>query len=184
MSNDSNIPDDRHCFRIMEQWNMLPHIRRHSIMVSRVALCIAEALNASGADFNLAEIQAASLLHDITKTKSIQSGENHAVSGARLIAGLGYPEIADIILQHINPHDGGEHITAGEIVSYADKRVLHEEVVNLDARFAYLLERYGKSTDALRRIDDSRRRAQAIEEKIIAHITLPGFNIHCLPLEA
>lgn len=178
----STIPDEKQCRRIMDQWDMLPHIRRHSIMVCRVALAIARSLNKSGVRCNIDEIRAAALLHDITKTKSLETGENHALTGSQLVARLGYPRIADIILQHIHPDDGGADITSEEIVSYADKRVLHETVVSLDTRFAYLTERYGKDKYSLQRIDASRGRTRSIEEKITALITLPGFDIHRLQL--
>ncbi len=63
-------------------------------------------------------------------------------------------------------------ITAAELVSYADKRVLHERVVPLNERFAYLKIRYGRSPQDMRRIDAALRRAEHIERRIAAQ--LPG----------
>lgn len=151
---------------------MLPHILQHSLTVSRVAVLLARTLNSHGGGYNLAEIEAASLLHDITKTRSLSSGENHSLTGAAAVAQLGYPGVADIIRQHVTPDSGGNSITAAEVVSYADKRVLHDRVVSLAERFAYLKERYGRSPRDIHRIDCARQRTERIEQRIAA--LLPG----------
>jgi uncharacterized protein len=160
-------PSRKMCLELMDRCGMLPHIRLHSLAVCRIACAIAVELNRTGLRYDRDEIEAAALLHDITKTRSIITGENHAGTGSALLRDLGYARIAGIVAEHINPRDGGAALTPAEIVSYADKRILHTRIVSLDERFAYLYDRYGRSAEALRRIDATRARADAIEQKIL-----------------
>jgi len=139
-------------------------------MVCRLALHIARALINAGADLNIEEIEAAALLHDITKTRSLETGENHALTGGKLLRELGYERIAKIVEEHIHPGRGGSAVTAEEIVSYADKRVLHDSVVSLDERFDYLVNRYGCNALALDRIRAAKLRAEEIEKKLLSKV--------------
>ena len=164
-----SVPTRQECLRLMESYGMLPNIRAHSITVCRFALAIAQAVDQTGSNFNLAAIEAACLLHDITKTRSLETGENHAHTGAELVRELGYTLIAGMVQEHVTPADhSGEDITAGELISYADKRVLHDRVVSLEERFCYLYERYGRDEHAVQRISRARIRTQQIEDKLRA----------------
>ena len=166
------VPDRRTCLEIIAASDMMPHIRQHSLAVCRVAVTLARCLNEHEGHYDIAEIEAAALLHDITKTRSLSTGENHSLSGAATVAAWGYHGVADIIRQHVTPDSRGGSISAAEIVSYADKRVLHDRVVPLHERFAYLKTRYGKSPDDMRRIDAARERTEMIEQRIAG--MLPG----------
>ena len=44
----SSIPDIAECFRLMEEYRMLPNIRRHSVVVARVAGEIVEGFKENG----------------------------------------------------------------------------------------------------------------------------------------
>jgi uncharacterized protein len=156
----------------MEAHGMLPNIRAHSITVCRFAVALAQAANDGGCDFDLRAIEAAALLHDITKTRSLETGENHARTGACLLRELGYASVADMVEEHVTPTDHGGELTAGELLSYADKRVLHDRVVSIDERFGYLYERYGRDEHAVERISRARIRTQEIEGKL--HALLNG----------
>ena len=46
-------------------------------------------------------VMAGALLHDITKTKSIQTRENHALTGQELLENLGYARIGKIVGCHV-----------------------------------------------------------------------------------
>jgi len=99
-------------------------------------------------------IRAAALLHDITKTRSFQTLEDHAETGARLVADLGYPEVGRIIGQHVRleSYPPARTPSEAEIVNYADKRVLHDRIVSLDERMGYILKKYGDAPDDLSRL--------------------------------
>jgi uncharacterized protein len=175
-----SIPSRQECLRLMEAYDMLPNIKEHSITVCRFALALAQAANQAGSTFNLAAIEAAALLHDITKTRSLETDENHARTGADLLQELGYAPIAGMVLEHVTPADhGGGDITAGELISYADKRVLHDRIVSLDERFSYLYERYGRDELAVQRINRGRIRTRQIEDKLRALLNGSAQAIIC-----
>ena len=133
----------------MLQTGMLENIMTHSLQVCRVATWIGEQLNRQGAAINIDLVKAGALLHDITKTRSIQTGEIHSATGAEYLVGLGYPEVSDIVRQHVKLDlylDGGQ-LSEAEIVNYSDKRVLHDRIVSLNERMDYILERYGRALE-------------------------------------
>ena len=148
---------------------MMDHIAAHSIRVCQVASVISGKLRDGGISLNPDLITAAALLHDITKTRSFQTKENHAQTGEQYLRDLGYPEVGDIVGQHVQlktyADDGLP--TEAEIVNYADKRVLHDKVVSLNERMSYILERYGGGGDRLfERIEWLWERTVALEYKL------------------
>ena len=169
-------PDRATCLALMRRYGMLRNIRAHSLMVCQVALSIARDLAAAGIVLDLCVIEAAALLHDITKTRSLTTGERHAETGAQLLAQLGYFQVARVVRFHVQPPPVGKCITAEEIVSYADKRVLHDRIVSLDERFAYLRQRYGTTPAAQKRIACSWDRTRETEtniKRVLADTTFP-----------
>ncbi|GAB4338305.1 MAG: HDIG domain-containing protein [Desulfobulbaceae bacterium] len=172
------MPDTAECFRLMEEFGMLPNIRRHSIVVARVALLLVDGLHAHGAtppDRSLAA--AGALLHDIAKTPCLRDRCDHAAEGARICEELGYPEVAAIVRDHVilrehDPVRRGQGIFTGEeIIYYADKRVRHEEVVSLDERLAYILEQYGNGDPRLfELIRANFRQCEELEKALFAFL--------------
>jgi uncharacterized protein len=132
----------------MHTMKMMDHIAIHSLQVCRIALLLSNSLEA---DLNPDLIQAASLLHDITKTRGIQTHENHAQTGKQFLIDLGYQEVGDIVGQHVllDEYSVSHTPTEAEIVNYADKRVVHDKVATLAQRMEYVMQRYG--TDLHRR---------------------------------
>ncbi|MDP1992520.1 MAG: HDIG domain-containing protein, partial [Syntrophales bacterium] len=94
-----HIPSEEHCRRIIAELGMLENIVAHSLQVCRVSLLLTDQLSLPGLNREL--IRAAALLHDVTKTRSFNTGEDHAETGARLLMDLGYPEVAGIVGQHV-----------------------------------------------------------------------------------
>jgi len=170
------IPTRKECLEIISRYEMPPHILRHSRLVTKVALLIAVRLNRAGQDLDLALIEAGALLHDITKGASIETQENHARTGGELLASLGYPAVANIIRQHVNldPDVGTSgDVVEEEIVNYADKRVKHEEIVDLAERFRDIEERYASRIPGLRsRLRVGFVRMEAVERKIFAPLNI------------
>ena len=147
-ANHINIPSEEACRRIISDMGMLNNIVAHSKQVCSVSLFLADHLGTIGLNREL--IQAAALLHDITKTRSLHTSENHAETGAQLLKDLGYPEVADIIGQHVrlNCYDFVSGTpTDAQIVNYSDKRVLHDKIVPLNDRMGYILEKYGNTQE-------------------------------------
>jgi uncharacterized protein len=171
-----NIPDPAACAALMEQHGMLANIRAHSLMVARIAELLAHELQkTSSQPPDLQLCVSGALLHDIAKTPCLSSGCNHAKAGAELCRCLGFPEIAKIVAGHVVlPDFSPERYAAGifspvEIVYYADKRVLHDQIVSLPERLDYILERYsGGDTCKQEGIRDNFRKCNVLEEKLFS----------------
>ena len=150
----------------------MDHILVHSKQVCRVAMCLATHLKGDSVGTNLRLVQAAALLHDITKTRSFKTGENHASTGAELLSGLGYPDVGNIIRQHVrlDSYSESEIPNEAEIVNYADKRVLHDKIVKLEQRKAYIYERYGKSSEDRKRLERLWKNTVALEQRLFRYL--------------
>lgn len=143
------IPGMDDCIQMMAGMQMPAHIQDHSHLVCRVAVYLTDELAVAGVTLNRPLVVASSLLHDITKPRSFETRENHAQTGGEYLTGLGFPEVGDIVRQHIVLD---EYIVRGapieaEVINYADKRVLHDRIVPLDDRMAYILARYAHTVD-------------------------------------
>ncbi|MDD5712018.1 MAG: HDIG domain-containing protein [Smithellaceae bacterium] len=151
----------------MVRYEMLPNIIAHSRQVMRVALAITDNLK-NGTAVNREIIQAAALLHDITKTRSLQTKEPHDQSGAQLLRELGFARLGDIVEQHVilKTFDPVEKLEEREIINYADKRVMHDQVVSLSERVEDLIKRYGLTDEIIVLIRRNESQAFEVERKI------------------
>ena len=159
---------------------MLPHIREHSFRVMEVARFLGEALAEAGFDLHLPLVTAGALLHDLGKTACLGTLNNHAELGAGILEELGYPQVAQVVREHVYI-DGSirdpRPLREAEVVNYADKRVLHEAVVTLAARFADLKVRYGRTPEALARIQATEIRTRALEDRLFAPLRLTPLDL-------
>jgi putative nucleotidyltransferase with HDIG domain len=186
MAEKQSIPSRRECLALMAEQGMWRNIVRHSLLVERVARSVAEALLAAGEMLNVAEVSAGALLHDITKTRSIQTRENHARSGQELLKELGYARIGTIVGCHVFLPDmlvSNETVSAEEVVHYADKRVLHDKVVSLSERFEDLINRYGVTPHARARLEHLKEQSYYLEEKIFSRIDFIPDDFAILTIE-
>ncbi len=151
---ERRIPSRERCYEILHEFEVPPHIIAHAEVVARVGLVVANGLKTQGEEIDLALVEAAGLLHDLTKHRSLVTGENHAQSAAKELEKLGYPRVAQVVAQHIflRPGPPKSPIREEEIVYYADKRVRHTEIVSLKERFEDLRARYGKTVASMIRL--------------------------------
>jgi putative nucleotidyltransferase with HDIG domain len=161
---------------------MLSNIREHSFAVMQVAQFLGDALLHAGFDLSLPLVTTGALLHDLGKTACLGTLNNHAEYGAGILEELGYPHVAQVVREHVHLN-GDIGATKGlreaEVVNYADKRVLHDEVVTLQTRFADLKVRYGRTPEALARIQATQVKSQTLEEKLFAPLALaPSELLH------
>jgi len=170
----------------MATHGMLPNIREHSFRVMEVAGFLGEALTEAGFDLSLPLVTVGALLHDLGKTQCLGTLANHAELGAGILEELGYPHLAQVVREHVHLDANIKDprpLREAELVNYADKRVLHEEVVTLVARFADLKLRYGRTPEALARIHATQVKSRALEDKIFASLALNPSNLlhlnHC-----
>ncbi len=149
------LPDIKECFNLMERYEMLPNIKKHSIVVAKIAEQIIDELLQTKIDKQHLPsrelVITGALLHDIAKTTCIKNGGDHATLGAEICNKHNYFEISTIISEHVilSSHETDRHklghFDAREIVYYADKRVMHDDIVDLSTRLDYILKTYGNN---------------------------------------
>jgi uncharacterized protein len=162
------IPTKEECLRLMGQYGMLENIIHHSLEVAKVALFLSGELNKKGQKIDLGLVEAASLLHDLTKTECLKTKEDHAQTGSQLLKGMGYERVGEVVAQHIWLGKEGDpsSVSEEEIVNYADKRVMHDRIVSLEERFGDLKERYGRHQRAMDYLEQLQKEIYGIENKI------------------
>lgn len=166
------IPSEKECHRLISEMKMLDHIVDHSVQVSRVALFLVDHMDADRILLNRRLVQASALLHDITKTRSFQTRENHASTGAQYLHDLGYRRVGDIVKQHVrlDEYFMSEFPGEAEIVNYADKRVLHDRIVPLEDRMNYILEKYGQTIDYRQRLQWLWEKTRELEKRLFSFL--------------
>jgi uncharacterized protein len=163
----NRIPTREECDEIMAIYSMLPNIVAHSLQVMHVSLAIVDNLK-DDVSVNRNLVIAAALLHDITKTRSLETKERHDASGGVLLRELGFPRIAEIVEQHViiqNLNLEG-NLEEREIVYYADKRVMHDTIVTIKERVHDLIQRYGTGEEIRNLILQNEVQVLAVERKI------------------
>ena len=167
------IPNKDQCYQMICKMKMMDHIVVHSLQVCRVATFLTEYLNEQDSRLNFDLIRSAALLHDITKTRSFQTREDHALTGGEYLSDRGYPEIGDLICQHVklDKYSVAGPISEAEVLNYADKRVLHDEIVALDRRLDYILERYAETPAHRARINLLWQKTREMESKLFKDLT-------------
>ena len=159
---------------------MMDHIVLHSMQVCRVATYITDYLVGQHTHLNAKMIRSAALLHDITKTRSFDTVEDHALTGGQFLSDRGYPEVGDLVRQHVvlDEYNATKIPAEAEILNYADKRVLHDEIVDLDRRLDYILERYAKKAEHRKRIYLLWEKTKYLENRIFSELPFSPQNLN------
>jgi len=157
---------------MLAEMQMPDHIQDHSKLVCRVALILSDGLTSAQVAINRPLVTASALLHDITKPRSFTTGENHSQTGGEYLTALGYPEVGHIVRQHVilDAYFKNEFPNEAEIVNYADKRVLHDKIVSLDERMAYIVERYTKTEEHRQWLNVVWKETVRLEERLFAYL--------------
>jgi putative nucleotidyltransferase with HDIG domain len=153
--------------------HMLENIVAHSLQVCRVATCLVDHFLLKGIHLDRQLVQAAALLHDITKTRSLKTREDHALTGGQYLTASGYPEVGDLVRQHVRLDDYSEDkgLAEVEIINYADKRVRHDRIVPMKDRMEYIMERYGSLPEHRQRIQLTWEKTKALEIQIFSNLS-------------
>jgi putative nucleotidyltransferase with HDIG domain len=167
----------------MKQCGVLENIIDHSIEVANVAVYLSTELNKRGQRIDLLLVEAASLLHDLTKTDSFKTKEDHAWTGSRLLKEMGYEVVGEVVAQHIwLSHDIDPHLVSEEeVVNYADKRVKHDRIVSLEERFNDLRDRYGRDQKGMDYLGRMEMVIKEIENKIFLILQINPNDLRNLP---
>jgi uncharacterized protein len=176
------IPPMEECLSLLKKSRVPEHIIGHSRKVCEIAVCLGRLLNRQGVGLDEGKIAAASWLHDIAKMDGLHRGENHSAAGAELLRKLGYPEIAEIVRQHVvldaEAYEG--EIGEAMVVHYADKRVKHTALVSLEDRFRDLKERYGGHPAARQWLEDLQKRTKDLETRIFGRLGISPDSLRSL----
>ena len=142
-------------------------------MVCQVALVLTDGLIEAGIDINRPLVIAAALLHDITKPRSFKTGENHAQTGGDYLVSIGFPEVGQIVRQHVMLDDyfAAPHPSEAEVVNYADKRVLHDRVVSLEDRMTYILNRYARPAGRQELFEQLWQQTRRLEQRLFSYLS-------------
>lgn len=159
--------------------HMPEHIQDHSKLVCKVALLLTDALIGAGVPLNRPLVTASALLHDITKSRSFATGENHSHTGGEYLADRGFPEVGHIVRQHVvlDAYFADEAPTEAEVVNYADKRVLHDNVVPLADRMAYILQRYVKTPAHRKMLEHVWSQTEKLEQRLFSHLSFSPWQV-------
>ncbi|MCE5336401.1 MAG: HD domain-containing protein [Desulfobacteraceae bacterium] len=180
-------PTRTECLRLLHDYGMPGNILRHSLMVAEVALFLGLKLNMNSLRLDLKLVEAAALLHDVGKERGLRTGGDHAALGAGMIEGVVPAAVADIVREHVflSPSQLEGPITESLLVNYADKRVMHDRIVSVEARYHDLISRYAKSESHARNLLDKLRLYTALEGSIFSHLNIEpmGAEITGLTIE-
>jgi putative nucleotidyltransferase with HDIG domain len=169
------IPDRDRCLSLLDHHGVPDHIVQHSLRVAQVGGFLAECLARRGKNLDAALVEAAALLHDITKMPSMERGEDHARTAFDLLVNLGYPGVADIVRQHVHLDVSPRKrpsLAEVHLVYYADKRVRHTTIVTLSERFDDLIVRYGTTPERKIRVRGLLEESELLERLIFARLDL------------
>ncbi|MDD6255372.1 MAG: histidine phosphatase family protein [Eubacteriales bacterium] len=143
-------PDKEQCQRILDRVGTPAHIVKHCQAVTDTALTIAMELNYNGLNMSLPLIYASGSLHDVLRMRP-----DHPRLGAELLLDYGYPEVADIIKDHMKyQHPLPVYdITEKDVICLSDKLRQEDKLVTLEQRLAPVLLRWKDDPEAVRDIE-------------------------------
>lgn len=146
---------------------MLPidaRIKAHCREVARVVDALIRALASSGTQLDAELACSAALLHDLAR-----SSRDHARVGGQLLRDIGLARIAQIVNAHMvlpESDANAPHISESQLVYLADKLVVEDRAVGLEARAKRAHEKHGDNPAVSREIDGRMETAKAIADKI------------------
>jgi uncharacterized protein len=178
------IPTRSQCLDLIEQVRMPEHIKKHSLVVARIAVYLGGLLNHNSLRLNLELLEAGALLHDIAKARSLSTGERHEDVGARMLEDWGYALLSFIVREHVMLDVSVLHgpITESLLVNYSDKRVKHDHVVSLNDRFSDLISRYARTKEHRAWLQEKFSLYMLLESKIFEHLTITPDDLSRLNL--
>lgn len=174
-SAQGRIPNERECVRLWDKYGMLPNIRAHSRQVAHICASLATRATELGFAVSVEECRCAGLLHDLAKTRCLETGGSHAQLGAAwVLLETGNYVLAQATLLHVHwfwPLPEGKAICRLPFfLEYADKRVRHDVIVTLAERFDDLRKRYGFTEAARTGITATQAQAVELEARLSSQL--------------
>jgi putative nucleotidyltransferase with HDIG domain len=172
------VPNEEECYALWDKYAMPENIRAHSRKVADLAAHLAVLLEEAGADIHVPSVLAAGLLHDLGKYYTIRNGGSHGqLGGAWVENETRNPHIAQGVILHVrllwHVDETIDEWLLAYCLIYADKRVMHDRVVICEERYKDLLDRYGHTDEARKRITSSYEQELEIEAVLSHRLRIP-----------
>ena len=134
--NKSYAPNEKECREIIKRCRVLSNTILHMKAVADTACSIGQLLIDRGEKIDMNLLYAAAAMHDIKRAE-----KDHPLKAHDFIDQLGYNEVSDIILEHMDLKDiSRKRVSEKEILYLADKMVKENRIVGLDVRFEEALK--------------------------------------------
>jgi len=157
------VPSKNECRAIMASRFSDGHpVVKHGRVVERIGHLIGNRLIHAGYTVDINLLRVCGYLHDIGKGE-----KNHAIFGADLLKGMGYPNVSEVIASHMDlefAKQGG--ITEKEIVYLADKLTQGEGVLELEKRLELKLNQFADNPEGQMAAEKRIRTAMQIQHTI------------------
>lgn len=165
-----NIPTERECEQMLEEYAVPPPIRRHCEVVESVGRFLAEELDAAGVGIDINLVATGCRLHDAFKAASLErlepraewgymptqrerlkwrelratfAGVHETLVAAEMLRGE-FPEFADFVAK-IGSTGNPTYLDGRlelRVLHYADWRVQFDRIIDFDDRLNYLRDTY------------------------------------------
>lgn len=166
----NEVPTREECFELLREYNVPENVVRHTLLVDKVAIFLAQKLKDSGLNIDVDLVDRAALLHDLDKMQTLDK-DTHGLLTENILTKKGYPKLGRVIKHHRFKYIYNTDLSWEEkILNYADKRVNNDKLVAIDERFAYFRKRYniGESD----RDKEAERLFRELEKQIFSRIGL------------
>jgi molybdenum cofactor cytidylyltransferase len=168
--NRQSIPSETECEHLLAHEFALP-VRTvvHCRQVALIAKHLANELRNKGLDIDQDLVQAAALLHDCARREP-----HHARAGEKALRSLGFPEVAEVVGQHMDlAEPETDDITPAQLVYLADKLIAGDRRVSLEERFAEKQHRFVNKPELLAKVTTRLQVARHIQQKLERVFGLP-----------
>ncbi len=135
-----SLPTRKQAIKLLKE-HVPENVLRHSLQVNKISVLLANKLKKSGLDIDVELVDRASLLHDLDKIKTLRK-PNHGEVTEKILSDMGYLELGKTAKKHRCNFIKDLITWEEKIVHYADRRVLHDQIVSVDERFRDARERY------------------------------------------
>lgn len=164
-------PSEQECQAILRRYGTAEKIVKHCQVVANFSAQMAVLLNGAGCALDIGLVRAGALLHDIAKGRA-----DHAQAGGKIIRGLDFPKVAEIVEAHmaISWQDG--MIGEKEVVFLADKLIKEQRFVTLETRFLEALIKFRQQPQVLTEVQQRLNSAHRIMESVEALLNCSLFS--------
>jgi len=192
--------------QLYEEFHTPIHVRAHCAKVAGVAVELANKISDAGEDLDIELIEFTALIHDLVRYVDFRTfepetfeprpseediqfwiemrekykGVHHADALVKVLKGRGYDKSLEIGRKHryaciIDPSCRPETLEE-KIVYYADKRVKHDQIVDLEERFRDGRERYDiSSKESIEFASKAEAAVKLLEKELFALADIDNF---------